>query len=271
MLLFISFAIALAPSPLALARTLSNGLLLGLTCYHHAPSYPLFRQECYLPCNQLEYTCFWKIPHILPSLISENTQPQPHAVTTLNPLFSLNVSIPYPHTKPVPSTQSAHLPPLHLSFKVLFKDCFLWDMVLTCSGWDRLLTAQHALYLAHTWKVWKWSRSVVSDSFATSWTVACQASLSMGFSRQEYWSGLTFPSPRDLPDPGIEPASPALAGGFFTSEPPGKPCTYLFAAFIKIVIFHFPVPRALSRECPLLLLTLHSVHPQWNWWGQRDR
>ena len=49
------------------------------------------------------------------------------------------------------------------------------------------------------------------------------APLSMGFSRQEYWSGLPMPSPGDLPDLGIEPASPALAGGFFTSEPPGKP------------------------------------------------
>jgi len=50
----------------------------------------------------------------------------------------------------------------------------------------------------------------VSDSFATLWTVAHQASLSMGFSRQEYWSGLPFPSPGDLPDPGIKPAFPAL-------------------------------------------------------------
>ena len=51
--------------------------------------------------------------------------------------------------------------------------------------------------------------------FATLWTVACQASLSMEFSKQEYWSGLPFPSPGDLPDPGIEPVSPALEGGFF--------------------------------------------------------
>ena len=50
--------------------------------------------------------------------------------------------------------------------------------------------------------------------------VACQAPLSMGFSRQEYWSGVPFPSPGDLPDPGIEPVSPALAGEFFTTEPP---------------------------------------------------
>ena len=61
------------------------------------------------------------------------------------------------------------------------------------------------------------------DSFETPWTVAYQAPLSMGFSRQEYWSGLPFPSPRNLPDPGTEPASPTLAGGFFTTEPPRKP------------------------------------------------
>ena len=59
--------------------------------------------------------------------------------------------------------------------------------------------------------------------FATPRTAAFQGSLSMGFFRQEYWSGLPFPSPGDLPDPGIEPMSPALAGGFFTTEPPGKP------------------------------------------------
>ena len=55
--------------------------------------------------------------------------------------------------------------------------------------------------------------------FATPLTVACQASLSMGFPRQEYWSGLPFPPPGDLPHPGTEPtslSSPALAGGFFT-------------------------------------------------------
>ena len=52
--------------------------------------------------------------------------------------------------------------------------------------------------------------TVVSDSFATPWTVAHQAPLSMGFPRQDYWSGLPFPSPGDLPNPGIEPVSPAL-------------------------------------------------------------
>ena len=63
--------------------------------------------------------------------------------------------------------------------------------------------------------------------FATPWTVAYQASPSMGFSRQKYWSGLPFPSPGDLPDPGIEPGSPALEADALTSEPPGKPIKWV--------------------------------------------
>ena len=59
--------------------------------------------------------------------------------------------------------------------------------------------------------------------FATPWTVAHWAPPSMGFSRQEYWSGVPFPSPGDLPDSGIEPRSLALEADALTSEPPGKP------------------------------------------------
>ena len=66
------------------------------------------------------------------------------------------------------------------------------------------------------------SCSVLSDSLATPWTAAHKAPLSMKFSRQEYWSRLPFPSPGDLPNPWIKPMSPALAGRFFTTEPPGK-------------------------------------------------
>ena len=62
--------------------------------------------------------------------------------------------------------------------------------------------------------------------FATPWTLAYQAPPSMGFSRQEYWSGLPFPSPGDLPDPGIEPRSPAFQADALTSEPPGKSSTH---------------------------------------------
>ena len=65
---------------------------------------------------------------------------------------------------------------------------------------------------------------------ATPWTAGHQAPPSMGLSRQEYWSGL--PSPGGLPDPGIEPTAPALAGGFFTTEPPGKPFKMVVALFL---------------------------------------
>ena len=58
--------------------------------------------------------------------------------------------------------------------------------------------------------------------FATPWTVACQAPLSMGFSRQEYWSGVPFPSPGDLLNPGIKPGSPAFQADSLLSEPPRK-------------------------------------------------
>ena len=70
--------------------------------------------------------------------------------------------------------------------------------------------------------------------FVTLWTVARQAPLSMGFSRQEYWRGLPSPSPRGFPNPGIKPTSlvpSALASGFFTITPPGKPISGVGKAF----------------------------------------
>ena len=88
------------------------------------------------------------------------------------------------------------------------------------------------------------SDEVVSDS-VTPWIVAPQAPLSMGFLRQEFWSGVPFPSPGDIPDPGTEAASPALAGGFFTTEPPGEPvyhgtrCNTIISSFLSPV---FPSP-----------------------------
>ena len=63
--------------------------------------------------------------------------------------------------------------------------------------------------------------------FVTLWTVACQAPLSVGFSRQQYWSGLPCPPPGDLPHPGIKPTSPVSHGRFFTTEPPGKPKVFI--------------------------------------------
>ena len=79
---------------------------------------------------------------------------------------------------------------------------------------------------------WKWSCSVVSDS-VTPWTAAHQAPPSMRFSRQEYWSGLPFPSPGDLPAPGIEPRAPALQADVLTSEPPGKPI-YIYVKLLGL-------------------------------------
>ena len=95
---------------------------------------------------------------------------------------------------------------------------------------------------------------------ATPWTIAHQAPLSMGFPRQEYWSGLPLPSPGDLPDPGITSASPALAGGFCVPEPPffrQENCSGLL----------FPSPGDLSTQGsnPGLLhcrQILYSLSPQ---------
>ena len=77
----------------------------------------------------------------------------------------------------------------------------------------------------------------MSDSFATPGTVAHQAPLSMGFPRREYQSGLPFPSPGDLPDPEIEPMSSALAGRFFTAEPPRKRKPILLVDVLKFVSY----------------------------------
>ena len=79
--------------------------------------------------------------------------------------------------------------------------------------------------------------------FVNLWTIACQASLFMRFSRQEYWSGLPGPPPGDLPEPGIEPeslVSPALAGGFFTTRATWEAiCVYSFLKiFFSIIVYH---------------------------------
>ena len=96
------------------------------------------------------------------------------------------------------------------------------------------------------------SESEVAQSYPTletPRTVAHQASPSMGFSRQEYWSGLSFPSPGDLPDPGIKPGSPALQADALPSEPPGKPKPQYKSAIVNIQyfnkLFHFGQPDRL--------------------------
>ena len=84
----------------------------------------------------------------------------------------------------------------------------------------------------------------MSDS-ATLWTVACQAPLSMRFPRQKHWSELPFPPPGDLPDPGINPTSPAMVGGFFTTELP--------VAIIYIYIFKYINPKGFKTVSPVLV------------------
>ena len=96
---------------------------------------------------------------------------------------------------------------------------------------------------------WNWKVKVKSLShvqlFKTLWTVAHQAPLSMGFSRQENWSGLPYPSPGDLPNPRIEPPllSPALAGGFFTSRYPWEALTQMEPS-----MWNLRVPRFSSLD-----------------------
>ena len=84
----------------------------------------------------------------------------------------------------------------------------------------------------------------------TPWTVAYQVPLSMGFSRQEYWSGLPFPSPGDRPDPGIKPRSPALEVDALLSEPPGK-------SFWQYWVF---VASRLSSSCREWGCSLAAMH-----------
>ena len=101
----------------------------------------------------------------------------------------------------------------------------LQELVMDGEVWH---TAVHGIAKSPPWlSTWTESRCPFSlvQLFVTLWIVACQAPLSMGFSRQEYWSRMPFPSPGDLPNTGIKPVSlvsPALAGRFFTTKPLGK-------------------------------------------------
>ena len=88
--------------------------------------------------------------------------------------------------------------------------------------------------------------------FATPWTVAHQAPLSMRFSTQEYWSGFLFLSPRDLPNPGIKPTSPTLSGGFFITEPLEKPTDVLKWSDVKLLshVRLFATPWPVACQAP---------------------
>ena len=84
----------------------------------------------------------------------------------------------------------------------------------------------------------------MSDSFAAPLDYSRQSPLSMGFPRQEYWSGLPFPSPGDLPDPGIEPGSPALKADALPSEPPGK------SSKVMLKILQARLQQSVNQELP---------------------
>ena len=100
--------------------------------------------------------------------------------------------------------------------------------------------------------------------FATPWTVARQAPLSMRFPRQEYWSRLQFPTPWDLPNPGIEPESsesPALAGRFFITEPPGKPLNHWTAREVLVsTVLICMVPSEVQGPLYLFFCELYIFH-----------
>ena len=111
--------------------------------------------------------------------------------------------------------------------------------------------------------------------FATPWTVACQTPLSMGFSRQEYWSGLLCPPPGDLPDPGIEPASltsPALARGFFTTSTtwevngPIIPILGIYTGEIKTYVHIDTVHKNLKCSIHNHQHLDNNKYPLWNEW-----
>ena len=109
----------------------------------------------------------------------------------------------------------------HMCFQILFStmcnpkffsvQCTVWSILITYFPVQLYVSFHLCIMLSHVWL------------FVTLWTVAPQAPLSVGFPRQEYWNGLPFPSRENRPEPGIKPVSPALVGGFFTTEPPQKP------------------------------------------------
>ena len=108
--------------------------------------------------------------------------------------------------------------------------------------------------------------------FATPWTAAYQAPPSMGFSRQEYWSGLPFPYPGDLPDPGIEPRSSTLQADALTSDPPGitepTPCArHCYRYFMNITSLNSYNPHH-GGDVVMILMMLR-IFNVWGNWGTR--
>ena len=94
--------------------------------------------------------------------------------------------------------------------------------------------------------------------FGTPKTVAHQVPQSKEFSRQEYWSGLSFTTARDIPNPGIESMSPTLAGGFFTTLPPGKPIIYYMLCLLSVS----PSENIITKTANVFVL-LTEVYSEW--------
>ena len=130
------------------------------------------------------------------------------------------------------SLQFAHLAPVRISWTAQEEQVGVCpNLQKPTSGEAEGITCPLLISTLPAWCVFlcMLSCSVVSDSFAPPWTVAHQAPLSMEFTRQEYWSGLSFSTPGNLPDPGTEPMSlmsPTLAGGFFTTSATWGPFQY---------------------------------------------
>ena len=151
-----------------------------------------------------------------------------------------------------------------LSRKIKWGRFLHW--ILFGQNWPYLL-----LIVSYFWVADSWTLSyccclvakLCQNSFVTPRAVAFQAPLSMGFPRQEYWSRLPFPSPGDLLDPGIKPASPALAGRVFTLEPPGKPSwTPSSVQFSQSVMYDSLWPYGLQHEHLIVLMKVSlSVIP----------
>ena len=115
----------------------------------------------------------------------------------------------------------------HTHTHIWFVHSWVWNGFLKhtniCRPWGTYTVVRPFIHITLCKVKWKFLSHV--QLFATPWTIARQAPPSMGFSRKKYWSGLPFPSPGILPDPEVEPGSPALQVDSLPSEPPGKPMT----------------------------------------------
>ena len=126
---------------------------------------------------------------------------------------------------------ASEIPCIWILYHVIFSIEYNWKLLKNLKG--------HFQSLVRIWKCV--SSSVVSNS-VTPWTVVCQAPLSMGFPRQEYWRGLPFPSPGDLPNPSIEPRSSTLQSILYHLSHQGSPskslytllCILIFSIFLNI-------------------------------------